>query len=287
MRAINTKFGFGRLAGAVVITTLALLVGGYAQFGVAQKSGAKTFSSAAEASQALFRAVQNEDEKAVEEILGASELASCGDEAEDKLERDRFVEKYQQMHRLVREPDQTTVLYIGAENWPFPVPLVSSNGAWHFDSQLGADEVLFRRIGENETTAIQTSHALVQAEKRSEAEPVDGDPINQFASDFVRAETSGSATQNNPGPFHGYYFRILTRQGKKAPGGANSNLSGGKITGGFAIVAYPADYRSSGVLTFIVDQNNVVYEKDMGPNTDKLAKAITGFNPAHSWHTAE
>src|SRR2546427_5111808 len=287
MRGINIRFGFGqRLARAAVVTVFALLVGGYPHFCVAQKSGAKTFPSAAEASQALFLAVQNEDEKAVEEILGVrSELVSCGDEAEDKLERERFVEKYQQMHRLVWEPDQTTVLYIGAENWPFPVPLVSSNGAWHFDSQLGMDEVLFRRIGENETTAIQTSHALVQAEKQTGTKLGDDDPINQYASNFVHAENGGTATQNNnPGPFHGYYFRILTRQGK---GGAKHYISDGKMTGGFAFVAYPVEYRSSGVLTFIVDQNNVVYEKELGPHTQKVAKAMTGYNPGSSWHAAE
>jgi len=287
MRGINIRLGFGqRLARAVAFTVFAVLMGGYAQFCVAQS--AKTFPSAAEASQALFLAVQNEDEKAVEEILGAgSELLSCGDEVEDKLERERFVEKYQQMHRLVREPDQTTVLYIGAENWPFPVPLVSTNGTWHFDSQLGRDEVLFRRIGENETTAIQTSHALVQAEKQAGTKQDEDDPISQYASNFVRVANGGPATQNNPGPFHGYYFRILTRQGKNAPGGAKSYVSEGKMSGGFAFVAYPVDYRSSGVLTFIVDQNNVVYEKDLGPNTEKVAKAMTRFNPGPSWHAAE
>ena len=290
MSGVNTRFGFGqRLARRFGVAIFALLVGGYAQFCVAQKSGAKTFPSAAEASQALFLAVQNENEKAVEEILGAgNELVSCGDEVEDKLERERFVEKYRQMHRLVREPDQTTVLYIGAENWPFPVPLVSSNGAWHFDSQLGTDEVLFRRIGENETTAIQTSHALVQAQKQAGTKPADDDPIRRYASNFVAEGNGSPATQNNnPGAFHGYYFRILTRQGKNAPDGAKSYISDGKMTGGFAFVAYPIEYRSSGVLTFIVDQDNVVYEKDLGPNTDKVAKAMTRYNPGRGWHVAE
>jgi hypothetical protein len=288
MRGMNITLRFvQRIAGAVVVSLLALLVGGYTQFCFAQKSGAKTFPSAAEASLALFQAVQNEDEKTVEEILGESDLVSCGDEAEDKLERQRFVEKYQQMHRLVREPDQTTVLYIGAENWPFPVPLVSSNGSWHFDSQLGKEEVLFRRIGENETTAIQTSHALVQAEKQAGTRSAQDDPISQYASKFVGAENGGPATQNSPAPFHGYYFRILNVPGNNAAGGAKSNILDRKTPGGFAFLAYPAEYRSSGVLTFIIDQNNVVYEKDLGPNTEKLAEAMTKFNPGHSWHAAE
>jgi hypothetical protein len=281
MRAINIRLGFGRRFGRdVVVTVFAVLIGG-AQFCVAQRLEAKVFSSAAEASQALFLAVQNENEKGVEEVLGAgNQLASCGDEVEDKLERERFVQKYQQMHRMVRERDGTTFLYIGAENWPFPVPLVSSNGVWHFDSQLGTEEVLFRRIGENETTAIQTSHALLPAEKQGETRLERDDPISRYASNFVREENGEPTKQSNPSPFHGYYFRILT-------GGATSYISDGRMTGGFAFVAYPADYRSSGVLTFIVDQNNVVYEKDLGPNTEKTAKAMTAYNPGRSWHAAE
>jgi len=286
--AINIRLGFGRrFARDAVVTVFAVLIGG-AQFCVAQRSGVKTFSSAAEASQALFLAVQNENEKGVEEVLGAgNQLTSCGDEVEDKLERERFIQKYQQMHRMVREHDGTTILYIGAENWPFPVPLVSSNGAWHFDSQLGTEEVLFRRIGENETTAIQTSHALFQAEKRGETRVERDDPISRYASNFVRAENGEPTTQNNPSPFHGYYFRILTGQGRNAQGGTKSYISDGRMTRGFALVAYPADYRSSGVLTFIVDQNNVVYEKDLGQNTEKTAKAMTMNNPGRSWHAAE
>jgi hypothetical protein len=286
--AINIRLAlWRRFARAAVVTVFAVLIGG-AQFCGAQRLGAKTFSSAAEASQALFLAVQNENEKGVEEVLGAgNQLASCGDEVEDKLERERFVQKYQQMHRMVRERDGTTILYIGAENWPFPVPLVSSNGAWHFDSQLGTKEVLFRRIGENETTAIQTSHALFQAEKQGETRPERDDPISRYAGNFVREENGEPTTQNNPSPFHGYYFRILTGQGRNALGGAKSHILDGRMTSGFAFVAYPADYRSSGVLTFIVDQNNVVYEKDLGPNTKKTAKAMTTYNPGRSWHAAE
>ena len=124
-----------------------------------------------------------------------------------------------------------------------------------------------------------SSHALVQAEKQAGTKQDGDDPISRYASNFVRAENSGAVTQDNPGPFHGYNFRILTRPGKNAPGGAKSYISDGKMTGAFAFVAYPVDYRSSGVLTFIVDQNNVVYEKDLGPNTEKIARAMTRYNP--------
>src|SRR5436309_6759850 len=153
-----------RLIWMVALAVSALLTLGYARLSFGQKSEPKTFSSPAEASNALFQAVQNADEEAVESILGAGkEVTSSSDEIEDKLERERFSQKYQEMHRLVREPDGSTVLYIGAENWPFPIPLVSKNGAWYFDSDTGTQEILFRTGGENETTATQVCHALAQA----------------------------------------------------------------------------------------------------------------------------
>src|ERR1700675_462827 len=153
------------------LSVLALLVAGISQLSLTQKSGPETFSSPWKASSALFQAVQNSDEEAVERILGAGkEVTSSSDDIEDKLERERFSQKYQEMHRLVREPDGTTVLYIGAENWPFPIPLVSKNGAWFFDSDTGKGEILFRTVGENETTAIQVCHVLAHAKERSQTE---------------------------------------------------------------------------------------------------------------------
>src|SRR6201997_91407 len=144
-----------RLIWMIALAVFALTLG-HARLSFAQKSGPKTFSSPGEASNALFQAVKNEDEQALEAILGAGkEVTSSSDEIEDKLERERFGQKYREMHRLVREPDGSTVLYIGAENWPFPIPLVSKNGAWYFDSETGKQEILFRRVGENEATAIE------------------------------------------------------------------------------------------------------------------------------------
>src|SRR6202022_1950771 len=166
-----------------VLAALVLLVVGYSRLSLAQKSGPTTFSSPREASNALFQAVQNSDEETLERILGAGkEVTSSSDEIEDKLERERFSQKYQEMHRLVREPDGTTVLYIGAENWPFPIPLVSKNGAWYFDSDTGMQEILFRTIGENETTAIQVCHhVLAKAKQSSETETTGDDGISQYA----------------------------------------------------------------------------------------------------------
>src|SRR5260370_901633 len=179
-----------RLNWVGTLSALALLIAGYSQSSLAQKSGPEAFSSPGKASSALFQAVQNSDEEALERILGADkEVTSSNDEIEDKLERERFSEKYQEMHRLVQEPDGRTVLYIGAENWPFPIPLVSKNGTWHFDSDSGKQEILFRTVGENETTAIQVCHVLAQAAQAKESshtETTGADPITQYAHNIVR-----------------------------------------------------------------------------------------------------
>jgi hypothetical protein len=187
-------------------------------------------------------------------LAGGKELVSTGDETEDKIDREQFAQKYRQMHRLVRESDGTTLLYVGAENWPFPVPLVSRATVWYFDPNAGAQEIRFRRLGENEYTAIKTCHAVVQSTRQP-----------------------GSNTTNReeiPGPFHGYYFKILTSQ-RKSGNGSESK------TGELTVVAYPAAYRSSGVMTFIVTQNGVVYETDLGPSTTDVVKAMT-FMEANS-----
>src|SRR5713226_1317083 len=205
-----------RLNWMAALGALALLVVGYSQFSLAQKSGRETFSSPWKASSALFQAVQNNDEEAVESILGAGrEVTSSSDEIEDKLERERFSQKYQEMHRLVRDPDGSTVLYIGAENWPFPIPLVSKNGVWYFDSDTGVQEILFRTIGENETTAIQVCHVLAKAKEHTETQTTGDDPISQYAQNLVsggaaNADATVRDTGNQPPPFHGYYFRIVT-----------------------------------------------------------------------------
>jgi len=272
-----------RLSWMVALVAFLLLVLGQAQLSFGQKSGPKTFSSPGEACHALFQAVQNGDEHALEAILGVGkELTSSSDEVEDKLEREQFSQKYQEMHRLVREADGTTVLYIGAENWPFPIPLVSKNGAWYFDSKTGMEEIKFRRIGENEATAIQVCNAFAMAKKQSETKATgDDDSISQYAQGLVSAVTT-NADSNESTPFHGYYFRIVT--GNSAAG-TNSYVSGGKKRGGVALVAYPADYRSSGVKTFIVSRDGVVYEKDLGPNTTTVAPGISVRRSG--WHSAE
>lgn len=279
-----------------------LLAAGHAQPVLAQQPGQKTFPSVEAASSALYSAVQHDDERAVMTILGGGkQLVSTDDAVLDKLEREQFVQKYREMHRFVAQPDGTTLLYIGAENWPFPFPLVSVSGAWHFHSETGATEVLFRRIGENELTAIEACHALVAAEKQYKtksgdhsagqyAQRIIGAPNALFqqrapgaANGAFDALLASAGSDSHPVPFRGYFFRILTRQGKHAPGEAKSYIAGREMTAGFAIVGYPAEYRSSGVMTFIVGEDDVVYEKDLGSDTTSLAKAMTTYDPGPGW----
>ena len=243
--------------------------------GFAQQSAAPGFTSPAEASQTLFQAVQRNDGEAVTNILGGpSELASSGDSGQDKLDREIFAQKYQEMHRLGREADGSVTLYLGAENWPFPIPLVDKNGAWHFDPVAGLKEVLYRRIGENELTAIEICHELVAAEKRFRADPKAASQADSPLASLVSAAARGPVSAE-PVLIHGYYFAI-----------AANGRTDGKKGSGFGFVAYPAEYRSSGVMTFIVTPDDVVKEKDLGANSSALAGGLalsheeTGFVPS-------
>jgi hypothetical protein len=218
-------------------------------------------------------------------LAGSKELVSSGDEAEDKIDREQLAQKYRQIHRLVRESDGTTLLFVGAENWPFPVPLVSRATVWYFDAKAGAQEIRFRRLGENEYTAIETCHALVQSSKQPGSTTMEADRVAHYARSLINAQpaqirSSSSNREEVLGPFHGYYFKILTAQRK------GENGSGSK-SGGLTLVAYPADYRSSGVMTFIVTQNDVVYETDLGPSTAGIVKAMTEWKRTPNWHVAE
>jgi hypothetical protein len=174
------------------------------------------------------------------------------------------------MHRLVREADGKTVLYVGAENWPFPIPLVSKNGKWFFDSDTGKQEIRFRAIGENEATAIQVCEEFAIARKHDGVKADSEDPITRFAQHLVAAGAANTY-DNNSNPFHGYYFRVV--QLSSAPGRAR----------GLTLVAYPADYRGSGVMTFVVTHRGLVYQKDLGPNTATDARQIDAPT-GQSWH---
>ena len=278
----------------------------------AQSDKQQTFPSCWQATHALVMAVKSDNEADLLRVLGpdSKTLVSSGDPEEDAANRHDFVERYQQAHRLVKEPNGEVMLYIGAENWPFPIPLVETNGRWSFDTAVGKDEILVRRIGKNELSAIEICHQLVEAQKEHYAGAHPGEK-GQYARYFTatagehdglyhpvqsgrpeigpllaEAAVRGSG-EHTPTPFHGYYFRMLDKQGSNAPGGAKDYIVDGKMSGGFAVVAYPAEYKSTGVMTFIVNQDGTVYEKDLGPDTTKLAESMSAYNPDSSWAKVE
>jgi hypothetical protein len=278
---------------------------------MAQQQGQKTFSSPQEATTAFVAAAQNSDEKAMLEILGpdGKQIVSSGDETEDAQSRANFVRRYQEMHRLVKEPDGFT-LYVGAENWPLPIPLVNRDRSWYFDTAAGKKEILYRRIGRNELSTIRVCQELVAAEKeyysthREYAQKIfsdegqhsglywkaaDGEPPSPIGPLVASAVAEGYAISQNgaPTPYRGYYYRILSRQGNNSPGGPKSYIAEGRMTEGFAFVAYPAEYRSSGVVTFIVNEDGMVYQKDLGRKTNILATAMKEYNPNSGWQKAE
>ena len=299
---------FPALAVAVI-----LLTGCFPARSLAQQNGQKTFSSAEDASAALLAATQSNDEKVLLEILGpdGKQIVSSGDDAEDALNRANFVEKFQEMHRLVKEPDGTVTLYIGAHNWPTPIPLVSNGNSWYFNTDAAKSEILARRIGRNEMSAIRVCQELVAAQKEYRSaqkseyaakifsdkgqnnglywEVPEGGPQSPIGPlvAWAVAEENAKSRGEAPVPFRGYYFEILTRQGKNAPGGAKSYITSGKMSGGFAFVAYPAEYRSSGVMTFIVGEDGIVFENDLGKKTESIAKSMREFNPTPTWQKAD
>ncbi len=280
----------------------------------AQQAGQKTYASADAAAQSLFEATKSNDTAQMLQVLGpdAKKVVSSGDEVEDEATRSNFVAKYQEMHRTFCRAGWTTTLYIGAENWPTPIPLVSKNGKWFFDTDAAHKEIVYRRIGQNEMSAIRVCEELAAAQKEYYAKQ-----NNVYAAKFVSSDgahdglywlgagdeyaspigplvanagSTGGVAANlkaGPVPFRGYFFRILDRQGKDATGGAMDYTADGKMTKGFAFVAYPAVYRDSGVMTFTVSSDGVVYQKDLGKTTATAAVALRAYNPDTSWSRAD
>jgi hypothetical protein len=309
MLRTHRKLGFDGAAKLKIAVLAVVSAASFPLVSRAQQPGQKTYASAEEAGKALIAAVDKNDEKAMLEVLGqdGKQIVSSGDPAEDKENRSNFCQRYQVMHRLVTEPDGTTTLYIGAENWPTPVPIVKKGDHWYFDTDAGKQEILYRRIGKNELSAIHVSRELVAAQKEyfakfgneyaqkfvsdegkrnglywpapdKDSESPIGPLVANAGSDGVVAGSGGSHE-----PFRGYYFRILEAQGKSADGGAATYVTDGKMTKGFAFVAYPALYRDSGVMTFIVGQDGVVYEKDLGKATASRAKTMKTYDPDATW----
>jgi hypothetical protein len=297
---------------ALASVMLSMLLGG--PVCVAQQAAAKTFASPGDAVLALYHAAKANDDQATAAIFGpgANDVIHTGDRVADKTMVTNFVTRYDQMHRVVIEPDGTATLYVGAENWPLPIPIVkNSSGAWYFDTAAGKKEILYRRVGTNENDAIDILYSLVDAQRDYASEVHDGDKTKHYALKFISdegkqnglywktgdndpaspigpllVEASGEGyniKQGTQTPYHGYYYRILTKQGVAAKGGARDYVVNGQLSKGFAFVAYPAEYRNSGVMTFVVNQDGVVYEKDLGADTAKVASAMTEYDPDNTW----
>jgi hypothetical protein len=263
---------------------------------------------------ALVEAVKADDTKRMRSILGpgSSKLISSGDKVTDARNRERFVEAYTAANKIVFESDARAVLMIGTDEWPLPIPLVKSGNQWHFDAVQGKKEILARRIGANELAAIQVCLAIVDAEHEYATLLKTEDDMPQYAARFVSTpgirdglywETQGDepsspigpllAVAANEGysksesmvlaPYHGYHYKILTRQGEAALGGAYDYIVNGKMIGGFAVLAYPARYDASGIMSFMVSHDGAVYQKNLGRKTTETAAKIDSFNPDASW----
>jgi len=276
------------------------------------------FATPDDASNALLAAAKSGDQNALLAIFGpdSKELIVSGDAVQDKTVTDAFVAGYGQMHRWRKMPDGAQILLVGADNFPFPIPLKKNDaGQWYFDTAAGKDEVLNRRIGRNELAIIEICGAVADAQAEYYSQPHDGEKAKQFAVKFLSDpgkqnglywKSAEGQPQSPLGPlaafasaegyaakpeghtaFHGYYFRMLKGQTDKAPGGARDYVVNGKMTGGFAFVAYPAEYRNSGVMTFMINQDGVLLQKDLGKNTTEIATAMNAFDPDASWTIVE
>jgi hypothetical protein len=291
------------LARAAAVTAALLIVV------MASAAGAQqSFKTAEEAADALASAARAGDRKGLLAVLGrdGAEIVSSGDAVADAATRQQFVAAYDAKHELAMEGADKAVLIIGRDDWPFPIPLVRRDGAWQFDTAAGREEILYRRIGRNELSTIQTCLAYVDAQNEYAEKGIAGNGIHaqrivsrpgkkdglywpaQTGADEsplgeLAAAAEGYRAGQQPMPYHGYYYRILTRQGANAPGGALDYIVGGKMIGGFALVAYPAEYGNSGVMTFLVNHRGIVYEKDLGPRTGAIAARMSAFNPDRTW----
>ncbi|HUI99328.1 MAG TPA: DUF2950 domain-containing protein [Usitatibacter sp.] len=287
---------------------------------VAQRS----FASADEAAAALAEAVRAKSVDQLLAVVGPSSRSwlFTGDKVADRNDWNRFLTAYDEKHTLDAQGDAKAILEVGNDAWPFPAPIVKRGSKWVFDTEAGHQEIVNRRVGRNELDAIQTMLAIVDAEREYAQKDLDGNGFEDYAQRFrstpgkkdglywpqeagdggesplgplvasatsegYGAQAKGGAKAGQRQPYHGYYYKILKSQGKDAPGGEYDYMVGGKMLGGFAVVAWPARYRSSGVMTFLVNHDGVVYQKDLGAQTASIASHMTRFNPDATWKKAE
>ena len=303
---------------ALLLAVLILLCLAYPSDSRAQAANEKTFSTPGDAALALYKAAKADDSSSLNAIFGsnADRVLHTGDNVADKNLISKFAAHYEQMHRVVIEPNQTATLYIGADNWPMPISLVkNTGGSWYFDTQSGIQEILYRRIGNNENGAIEVLETLIDAQKEYASTTHDDEKVKHYASKLfstgekhdglywktadneppspVGPLLAGASDEgytrkaSEPTPFRGYIFRMLTRQGPAAKGGARDYRVNGVLIGGVAFLAYPAEYHTSGVMTFIINQDGRAFEKDLGPDTAKVAAAMSEYNPDKTWMPAE
>jgi len=274
----------------------------------------ETFATPDEAGDALLQAAKSGDQNQVLAVFGpqAKNVIFSGDATQDKGAVDAYIQGYGTMHRWRKMPDGSQLLIVGADNFVFPIPLKkAADGKWFFDAGAGEEEILRRRIGRNELAVIDVCYAIADAQAEYYSQPRNGESTQQFAQRFISdpgkqnglywesaqgqppsplgplaAFATGEGYNVKPDahvPFHGYYFKMLNSQTSNAPGGAKNYLANGKMTGGYALVAYPANYGNSGVMTFIINQDDVLLQKDLGKTTAQTAEAITTFDPDKSW----
>ncbi len=274
----------------------------------------QNFDTPEQAAATLKQAVDMQDTAELSAIFGSegTQLIFTGDAVQEKNRLESFAMHMGEQLRVDQSDPEKATLFIGASNWPFPIPLVKSGSQWHFDTDAGKEEIINRRIGHNEFSAIDVCRAFVRAEKEYASKPRTDDRVIQYARKFgstpgkhdglywepesaddfspmgsllasAEAEGYGSEPVKHRQPYHGFIFHILTAQGPAAPGGAKDYLTDGRLTKGFALIAYPSEYGSSGVMTFIVNQDGKVYQKNLGPDTKTKALAIKEYNPDSSW----
>ena len=297
---------------SLVSLTVAALLCAAASVASAQQA----FKTADEAASALVSAAKTGDRKAIVTVLGpdGEDIVSSGDAVADAATREKFIAAYDAKHQIAMDGDNKATIVIGLEDFPLPIPLVRKDGMWQFDTAAGRQEILARRIGKNELDAIQASLAYVDAQNEYAEKDRTGAGVGTYAQRIIsqpgkkdglfwptsqgedasplgelvaEATAQGYKPGGGRAPFHGYYFKILTKQGAAAPGGELEYVVHGKMIGGFALVAYPAEYRNSGVMTFIVNHAGTVFEKDLGPETAKLAERMSAFNPDKTWQKVE
>ncbi|HME71125.1 MAG TPA: DUF2950 domain-containing protein [Myxococcota bacterium] len=277
----------------------------------------RTFSSPEQAADALAAAWRSGGKEELLAIFGPAgeKLVCSGDPVAERQARERLASSYDEGHRLETEGTRRVVLLLGKDEWPYPMPLVREGAGWRFDVKAGAEQIIDRRIGRNELNAIQVCRAYVEAQRDYAAKDGLGDGLHEYAQQVessegkhdglywrtsegeeesplgplvaaAQAQGYGTASAEGQAPFHGYFYKILTRQGKNAPGGVRDYIVNGHLTGGFALVAFPAKYGDSGVMTFVVNQDGIVFEKNLGRNTAEIARHMTEYNPDKTWNIA-